>query len=458
MGFEEATHIQEQSIPVALKGRDLIGQAQTGTGKTAAFGIPMIERCDPASPDVQGLVITPTRELAIQVAEEINRIGQLKGVFALPVYGGQNIAWQIKGLKNSPRIIVGTPGRLVDHIIYRKTIKVDRIGMAVLDEADEMLDMGFIEDIETILDRLPADRQTLLFSATMSATIKKLAGRFMRDPVSIGVTPRKMAVPSIAQHYAEVHEAQKFEVLCRLLDMQSPDLAIVFGRTKKRVDELQETLAKRGYSVGGLHGDLDQQRRESVMRQFRDGSVQVLVATDVAARGLDVTGVTHVYNFDIPQDPESYVHRIGRTGRAGKSGMSITFVTAREFRLLKFIEKVAGQRMVRIDVPTLDEAIKGQQLKVVDSLLRAADGDDGLKYRALAEMLLDDRDSVVIVSAALKLLIRERDSAPVQLTEVRPGRNGDRRAEKPRHDRVPGSHGKKNGYKDSPRARPGYGK
>ena len=416
MGFEEATHIQEQAIPVAMEGKDVIGQAQTGTGKTAAFGIPMIEHIDRASRDIQGIVITPTRELAVQVAEELNRIGQFKGIHALPIYGGQDFKWQLKGLKNSPQIIVGTPGRLMDHI-RRKTIKLDHIKTVVLDEADEMLDMGFKDDIEKILSYAPQNRQTLLFSATIPPLVIKLAKKYMRQPVSIGSVSEHMTVPDISQNYVEVNEGQKFEALCRLLDTQSPELSIVFGRTKMRVTELTEALSKRGYSAGGLHGDLDQPKRDRVMKQFKEGTIQMLIATDVAARGLDISGITHIYNFDIPQDPEIYVHRIGRTARAGKSGMSITFVTAREVRLLKLIERMVGSRMKRMEIPTVDDAIKGQQRIVVDSILEAAEGKDALQYRALAEMLLNDRDSVAIVSAALKVLIKEPAAIPVKITE-----------------------------------------
>ncbi|OPY26607.1 MAG: putative ATP-dependent RNA helicase [Methanocella sp. PtaU1.Bin125] len=434
MGFEEATHIQEQAIPLALRGQDIIGQAQTGTGKTAAFGIPMVEKLDSQSGEIQGIVITPTRELAIQVAEEINRIGQHRGIRALPIYGGQDYRWQMQGLKNKPQVIVGTPGRLVDHITLRKTIKVDHIRMLVLDEADEMLDMGFIGDIETILSKTPEARQTLLFSATMSPAIRKLALRFMRDPVSVSSASKKMTVALTSQYYIEVNESGKFEALCRILDQQCPEVAIVFGRTKKRVDELQSALMKRGYSAGGLHGDLDQSRRDSVMRQFKEGGIQILVATDVAARGIDVSDVSHVFNFDIPQDTESYVHRIGRTGRRGKTGMAITFVTPRETRLLKIIEQVVGQRMTRMEVPTLDDAIKGQQRLAMDSLLRVAGESDALKYRALAEMLLEERDSVTLLSAALKLLIKEPVTSTVTLTEVKPAKMKNQKHPKARRE------------------------
>jgi ATP-dependent RNA helicase DeaD len=248
----------------------------------------------------------------------------------------------------------------------------------------------------------------------------------MIEPVSISVAGKKMTVPAITQHYMELHESQKFDVLCRILDIQSPDMAIVFGRTKKRVDEIQEGLAKRGYSARGLHGDLDQSKRDSVMKQFKDGTIQVLVATDVAARGLDISGVTHVYNFDIPQDSERYVHRIGRTGRAGKSGMSVTFVTAREFRLLKIIEKVTGQRMIRLGVPTIDDAIKKQQKLVIDKLMSVAESKDAMKYAGLAEMILNESDSVTMLAAALKLLIKEPDSTEVSITSIEPSKRKDK--------------------------------
>ena len=449
MGFEEATHIQEQAIPVAMELKDVIGQAQTGTGKTAAFGIPIIEMCDSESIAIQSIVITPTRELAVQVAEELNRIGQFKGIRALPIYGGQDYSLQMRGLKNKPHIVVGTPGRLLDHMTRKKSIRVADVRAVVLDEADEMLDMGFIEDIETILSETPETRQTMLFSATMPAPIAKLAKKFMKDPVTISMISKKIAAPDIVQSFLEVHDRQKFDLLCRFLDTQSPDLAIVFGRTKKRVEEIFEGLTKRGYTARSLHGDLDQTRRDSVMRQFKEGNVQVLVATDVAARGLDISGVTHVYNFDIPQDPESYVHRIGRTGRAGKSGLAITFVTPRETRLLRMIEHVSGQRMSRIHPPTIDDAIQGQQRIAIEKLKAVCEEEDVLKYRGLAEMLLDEIDSVILVSAALKMMIKEPDTTPVELTELQTGgKGGSRRSGRP-DDRNRREGGDRSSYRDS---------
>lgn len=431
MGFEETTPIQEQTIPIAMKGRDIIGQAQTGTGKTAAFGIPLVEKMEVEMESVGALVIAPTRELAIQVAEEVNKIGHFKGIRALPIYGGQDINRQIRALKNRPQIVVGTPGRLMDHM-RRKTLKLQQVSFVILDEADEMLNMGFIEDIETILSEVPKDRQTLLFSATMPKQIQDLAHRFMRDPELIRIKAKEVTVPNIEQDYIEVQEKQKFDVLCRLLDIQSPELAIIFGRTKRRVDELTEALNKRGYSAEGIHGDLTQAKRDSVMRRFREGIAEILVATDVAARGLDISGVTHVYNFDIPQDPESYVHRVGRTGRAGKIGLALTFVTPRELNHLKLIERITKRPMSRKPIPTVSEAIEGQQRLAVERLMKAVELGQTSQYRELAEGLLEEQDSVTLLSAALKLLTKEPDTTPVNLTDEGPLRI--RRDKKERRD------------------------
>ncbi|MGO4886480.1 DEAD/DEAH box helicase [Anaerobacillus sp. MEB173] len=419
MGFEEATPIQAQTIPIAIEGQDIIGQAQTGTGKTAAFGIPLLEKISIENAKLQGIVIAPTRELAIQVAEELNKIGHQKGVRSLPIYGGQQIDRQIRALKKKPHIVVGTPGRLMDHM-RRKTIRLDEIKMAILDEADEMLNMGFIEDIETILADIPEERQTLLFSATMPKKIQALATKFMKNPELIKVQAKEITMPNIEQHYIEIPEKQKFDVLCRLLDMQLPELAIIFGRTKRRVDELTEALMKRGYSAEGIHGDLNQSKRDSVIRQFREGTIEILVATDVAARGLDVSGVTHVYNFDLPQDPESYVHRIGRTGRAGKQGLAISFVTPREIDHLRRIEEMSKKKMTRKQAPTLTEAIEGQQRLTIEKLLQVIEDQDIQKYKNTAVELLDNHDSVTLLSAALKMLTKEPDLTPVKLTGEAP--------------------------------------
>jgi ATP-dependent RNA helicase DeaD len=418
MGFEEPTPIQQESIPALIKGQDLIGQAQTGTGKTAAFGIPLIENVQRAE-TIEGLVLTPTRELAIQVSEELNKIGQFIGVQALPIYGGQDISRQIKALKKRPQIIVATPGRLIDHM-ERRTIRLQNITSVVIDEADEMLNMGFIEDIEKILSTTPAERQTVLFSATMPKQIQNLAQRFLRNPALIRIKAKEMTIPLVEQFYIELHDREKFDVLCRLLDIQSLESVIVFARTKRRVDELAEGLKKRGYSAEGIHGDLTQAKRDAVLRQFREGIVDILVATDVAARGLDVSGVTHVYNFDIPQDAESYVHRIGRTGRAGQSGSALTFVIPRELDQLRSIEYTTHRKIARMPVPTMVDALEGQKRLAVEKLLNQIEEGNYDHYKGRAEELLAEVDSVSLLSAALKMLTKEPDMTPVKLTEERP--------------------------------------
>ncbi len=422
MGFEEPTPIQAQAIPTLLSGRDLVGQAQTGTGKTAAFGIPLLENIKTSSGAIFGIVLAPTRELAIQVAEELNKLGQFSNIRTLPIYGGQDIQRQIKALQRKPQIIVATPGRLMDHM-ERRTIKLTDIKMVVLDEADEMLNMGFIEDIEKILSATPDSRQTLLFSATMPRQIQNLAQRFLKDPALISIKAKEVTVPLIEQYYMELQDRQKFDVLCRLLDIQSPELAIVFGRTKRRVDELSEALKKRGYSAEGIHGDLTQAKRDAVIRQFRESTIEILVATDVAARGLDVSGVTHVYNFDIPQDPESYVHRVGRTGRAGQTGLAMTFVIPREIEHLRTIERLTKRKIVRMPVPTITEAIEGQQRLAVEKILNQIEEGNLDQYRGRAEDLLAETDSVALVSAALKLLTKEPDTTPIKITEEAPLRS-----------------------------------
>lgn len=419
MGFEETTPIQAETIPLSLQNKDVIGQAQTGTGKTAAFGIPLIEKVDVKNEAIQGLVVAPTRELAIQVSEELYKIGAVKRVRVLPIYGGQDIERQIRALKKRPHIIVGTPGRIIDHI-NRKTLRLENVHTVVLDEADEMLNMGFIDDIEAILSNVPEKRQTLLFSATMPEPIRRIAERFMNEPHIVKVKAREMTVPNIQQYYLEVQEKKKFDILTRLLDIQAPELAIVFGRTKRRVNELAEALNLRGYAAEGIHGDLSQAKRLSVLRKFKEGSIEILVATDVAARGLDISGVTHVYNFDIPQDPESYVHRIGRTGRAGKTGVAMTFVTPREIGQLHNIERTTKRKMERMKPPTLDEALEGQQRIAVEKLAATVESENLSFYKRAAEELLEEHDSVSLVAACIKMLTKEPDTTPVQLTEEPP--------------------------------------
>lgn len=452
MGFEEPTPIQAQAIPIAINGKDMIGQAQTGTGKTTAFGIPLLEKLS-VEEGVQGLVLCPTRELAVQVAEELNRIGQIKGIRTLPIYGGQDIGRQIRALKNRPQVIAATPGRLIDHI-ERRTIRLQNIKMVVLDEADEMLNMGFIEDIEKILAEVPDERQTLLFSATMPKRIQSLAERFMVEPELVKIKAKEMTVTNIEQHYIEIHEKQKFDVLCSLLDIQTPELAIVFGRTKKRVDEVVDGLIKRGYSAEGIHGDIPQAKRDQVIRRFKEQSIDIMVATDVAARGLDISGVSHVYNFDIPQDPESYVHRIGRTGRAGKKGKAVTFVTPREIDHLKIIEHVTKKKMAKMPIPTMHDVMAGNQKAAINQLMETIEGDDYQEYKRLAENLLEDTDSVTLLAAALKLITKEPDATPVKITAVEPLRTKKPKFEfdrKRRNDR--GGRNDRRGSRDRERRR-----
>jgi ATP-dependent RNA helicase DeaD len=368
---------------------------------------------------VQGIVIAPTRELAIQVSEELFKLGYGKRARVLAVYGGQDIDRQIRALKKKPHIIVGTPGRLLDHI-KRKNIKLGGVHTVVLDEADEMLNMGFIEDIELILSTVPDERQTLLFSATMPDPIRKIAERFMQEPVLVRVKAKEMTVDRIEQYYLELKESEKFDTLARLFDIQTPDLAIVFGRTKRRVDELASALNIRGYMAEGIHGDLSQAKRLSVLKKFKDGNIDVLVATDVAARGLDISGVTHVYNFDIPQDPESYVHRIGRTGRAGKHGIAITFVTPRERGQLHAVEHTTKKRMEKLKTPTLTEALEGQQKAVTEKILNTIENDDLTLYLGQAEELLQKHSAADLVAAMLKSMTKEPDQTPIKLTEESP--------------------------------------
>ncbi|SDR97994.1 ATP-dependent RNA helicase DeaD [Paenibacillaceae bacterium GAS479] len=462
LGFEESTPIQDKSIPIAMNGSDLIGQAQTGTGKTAAFGIPLINKIPSSEERIVALIMTPTRELAIQVAEEIGKLSRFKGIRSLPIYGGQEIGRQIRALKKRPQIIIGTPGRLLDHI-NRKTIKLDDVQHVVLDEADEMLDMGFMEDITSILSLVPVERQTMLFSATMPPNIQRLAQQFLRNPEHVSVIPKQVSAPTIDQSYIEVHERQKFDALSRLLDMESPDLAIIFGRTKRRVDELSEALQKRGYSADGLHGDLSQNQRDNVMRKFRDGSIDVLVATDVAARGLDVSGVTHVINFDLPQDPESYVHRIGRTGRAGKEGTAWSFVTPRETDHLHFIEKVTRQRISKKPVPSLAEAIEGKQRITAERILEVVQGENFVEYKGIAIQLLEQYDSVNLLASAIALITGEKKDVSIELTPEDPIRAKKRRPDvrsSGRRFTGSGYGGNRTGSGSSssaPRGRSGYG-
>lgn len=462
MGFEEATPIQEQTIPLALEGLDVIGQAQTGTGKTAAFGLPMLQKIDTGNRSVQGLVIAPTRELAIQTQEELYRLGRDKRVSVQVVYGGADIGRQIRALKNNPHIVVGTPGRLLDHI-KRKTLRLANVETLVLDEADEMLNMGFLEDIEAIINETPNERQTLLFSATMPPSIKRIGVQFMKDPHHVQIKAAEMTATLVEQYFVRCKDYEKFDTMTRLFDVQNPELAIVFGRTKRRVDELSKGLELRGYRAEGIHGDLTQKKRMSVLHDFKHGNLDILVATDVAARGLDISGVTHVYNYDIPQDPESYVHRVGRTGRAGKEGMSVTFVTPNEMDYLRTIENLTRKQMTPLKPPSDEEAFRGQLKAAIDEIERIVNETEKDKYHRAAAHLLENHDAEDLVAAFLKSLSKDSSEVPVNITPERPlpsrkkggfknsgsrggykgkgGRSGDRRSSGERGNRSRGYEG-----------------
>ncbi|MDA8082656.1 MAG: DEAD/DEAH box helicase [Nitrospiraceae bacterium] len=402
MGFEEPTPIQKIAIPPALKGRDLIGQAQTGTGKTAAFGIPLIERSERGK-NPYAIALVPTRELAVQVAQELNKIGQTKGVLSVAIYGGQSMEGQIRSLRRGVDIVVGTPGRVIDHI-QRKTLILKDIKTVVFDEADEMLAMGFIDDMETILKEIPKKRQVLLFSATLPKPIRTLAMKFMTDPESVQVNVSELVVAKIKQVFYEVREEDKIKALTRLLDVEDPSLTLVFCHTKREVDDVSSRLQKMGYHAGAIHGDFTQDHRDEMMRKFKKGDIDILVATDVAARGLDITDVSHVINFSIPQDPDSYVHRIGRTGRAGKSGIAITFVTPREYRQLRMIEQSAKTKIKKGALPTKAEVMKAREDGIVADFNEAITQGKHADYIRLAETLLAQHPAPVVAAAALSLI------------------------------------------------------
>lgn len=406
MGFEEASPIQSRAIPHILDGKDVIGQAQTGTGKTAAFGIPILEKVNPHDKKLQVLVLCPTRELAVQVAEEIRRLSKYKGdIKVLPIYGGQSIDRQIMGLKKGVQVIIGTPGRVMDHM-ERRTIKPETVKMVVLDEADEMLDMGFIDDIETILKKTPEERQTVMFSATMPPDIMSLAKKYQKSPEIIKVVHKELTVPSIEQVYFEVKETMKPEILSRLIDMYNPKLSLVFCNTKRRVDELLLQLQARGYACEALHGDMKQSQRDRVMEKFRKGIIDILVATDVAARGIDVDDVEAVFNYDVPQDEEYYVHRIGRTARAGRAGRAFTFVVGREIYKLRDIQRYTRTKIILQDIPTVDNIEEIKANSFLDRVKAVVEEGHLTKYVNWIESIAgEDFSSLEIAAAMLKLSI-----------------------------------------------------
>jgi len=423
-GFVEASPIQEQTIPLALEGKDVIGQAQTGTGKTAAFGLPTLEKIRTEEATIQALVIAPTRELAVQSQEELFRFGRSKGVKVRSVYGGSSIEKQIKALKSGAHIVVGTPGRLLD-LIKRKALKLQDVETLILDEADEMLNMGFLEDIEAIISRVPESRQTLLFSATMPEAIKRIGVQFMKDPEHVKIAAKELTTELVDQYYIRVKEQEKFDTMTRLMDVEQPELSIVFGRTKRRVDELTRGLKIRGFRAEGIHGDLDQNKRLRVLRDFKNGNLDVLVATDVAARGLDISGVSHVYNYDIPQDPESYVHRIGRTGRAGQTGQSITFVAPNEMGYLQIIENLTKKRMKGLKPATAEDAFYAKKQVALKKIERDF-ADETIrenfeKFAKDARKLAAEFSPVELAMYILSLTVQDPDSLPeVEIAREKP--------------------------------------
>ena len=418
MGFEYMTPIQEQAIPVLLEGKDVIGQAQTGTGKTAAFSIPMIQKIDISCKKPQGIILCPTRELAMQAAEEIRKITKyMHGLKVLPVYGGQDISKQIRALSQGVQIIVGTPGRVMDHL-RRHTIKTANVQMIVLDEADEMLNMGFREDMETILSQMPEEHQMALFSATMPQAILEITNQYQKDAVFIKVTPKEVTVAAIEQSYYRIARKDKMNALCRLIDFHQPRRSLIFCNTKKMVDEMTQELKGRGYEAEGLHGDLSQFQRDTVMNLFRSGRCAILIATDVAARGIDVSGVDAVFNYDVPEDIEYYVHRIGRTGRAGREGKSMTLVSGREVFKIRDIERICHTRIEEKKLPTGKDIVKVKFQHSVDSALEAAKDQnlEGLKNRI--ESVCDEM-GISELDLAAALLYQSMGEEPQEIEEER---------------------------------------
>ncbi len=416
VGYTEASPIQAQAIPMILAGHDIIGQAQTGTGKTAAFGIPLLEAIDASEKGIQGLVMCPTRELAMQVCIEFRKLAKhKKGLFILPVYGGESIENQIKDIKRGVSVIVGTPGRIIDHL-NRKTLKLDQVKMVVLDEADEMLNMGFVEDIETILSHMPEERQTVFFSATMPKPILQLTKKYQKNPQIVKIERSSLTVANIEQFYFEVRSGEKMECVLKLLEINSFKLALVFCNTKRMVDEVVEKLNLQGHKAVGIHGDLSQSQRNTVMRKFRAGDVHVMVATDVAARGIDVDDVDAVINYDLPMDIEYYVHRIGRTGRAGRLGKSFTLVASREMRSLRELMNYTKADIAKGELPSGKELAKIKLKKLQEKLTNVIETSDLKKHTWMVEEWeTEGIDLKMMMAALLKLQVgdlQERREAP----------------------------------------------
>jgi ATP-dependent RNA helicase DeaD len=406
VGYETPMPVQAQTIPALLAGRDVIGQAQTGTGKTGAFALPILQALRLDQPQVQGLVLVPTRELALQVSEAMHTYGRYLGtVHVLPVNGGQSIAGQSERLRRGTHLVVGTPGRVMDHL-RRATLRFEALRMVVLDEADEMLHMGFLEDVEWILSQIPHAVQTMLFSATMPPEIRRTARRYLHDPVTVAITPTRVTVPTIEQRYLNVSEHHKLDTLTRILEIEPAEAVLIFARTKIGAADLAEKLQARGYAAEALHGDLSQAQREQVMRRLRSGQSELVVATDVAARGLDIERISLVINYDIPCDTEVYIHRIGRTGRAGRQGKAILFVTPRQARLQRHIERLTGQRLAPMSLPTQADVARRRIALFKDSLRQTLAAEDPELYLVLVEELAEEGYDMAEIAAAAARLAR----------------------------------------------------
>ena len=417
MNFQSPTGIQTETIPYVFSGIDILAQAQTGSGKTGAFGIPIVDMVR-KSEELQSLILAPTRELAQQVGEQLRLMSRAKGLKVSIIFGGTSIERQIQDLKKRPQIVVGTPGRVIDHI-NRRTLKLDSLTHLVLDEADEMLNMGFIEDVRFILSKITSNHQTLLFSATMPKTILELSKEFMKNYKLIKTMSDEDLNPDITEYATIARENEKLETLIGFLDVQNPNLAIVFGRTKRRVDELSSALIAKGYLAEGLHGDITQSKRLEILRKFKNNSLQILVATDVAARGIDISDVTHVYNFDIPQDTESYIHRIGRTGRAGKSGVAVTFLNPIEMPYLKDIEESRGERMKMLRPYTQEEVKKARHNRLYEDVITQL-SDNHVELNSLANKLLAESNAEKIITVLLNKLINDKKDVDVELSFEKP--------------------------------------
>ncbi len=408
LGFEIPTPIQARAIPVLLKGRDIIGQAQTGTGKTAAFGLPLLQLSDSTSNKPQALVLEPTRELAVQVAGGIHELGKYTGLRIVPVYGGQPIDRQFRALSQGAHVVVGTPGRVLDHL-RRGSLSLDEVKICVLDEADEMLALGFLEDVESILSEIKGKRQIAFFSATMPPRVAALTKKFQHDPEHIAIDIKRRTVETTSQSYYEVPPGKKLEALARVLDMESPGPTMVFCRTRQDTNDVADALRLRGYNADALNGEMNQSERDRVLRRFREGQSDLLVATDVAARGLDIDTVTHVVNFDIPWDVEQYIHRIGRTGRAGRTGDAITLVEGRERRQLKFIEQMIGAKIRPVRIPTASDIAARRRDQFLASLQEVLAAGTSDAFVETVESLIVDYSAADVAAAALQMLWKSQD-------------------------------------------------